>query len=609
MDFRHNGVFLKYLAPQFIAGSSTVTVSSMTQTQPKLILWTGKKHSGKTTNADELAKIARSKGFTVAGLLALSLYRDGRLIGFDAFDLQSENRAPLSRYNINDNEQKQRPRQEFRTKYLAPQFIAGLKLGDIALSPIATKSSALIIVDEFGPLELDNRGWRTNIDSLLASSDALIVLVVRQELIDAVKQLYKDIPHREVIATERDSIRQVITLLKNRQHKVDSKMIKLDGMLMVGSAGANVGKTELACAIMRKFSKSTEIIGIKVTTIKAKDGQCPRGGQGCGVCSSLEGNFYITRETNTTSGKDTARLLAAGASRVFWLRVMKTHLKEGIAALLDIIGPDAISICESNSLRQVIEPGLFLIIKDHHQKAWKSSARQGKKCADRVVVSDGNNFDFDIDQIKLANGKWLMQEKATAIIIAGGDSLRMDTDKSMLPIDGQPMIEKIVEQLRGTFDQILISANETEKFAFLGFDVIPDRILGQGPLMGIASALQASANELNFVVACDIPYIDLACVRNMLVEAKAVDLVIPTTGNGKHEPLFAVYRKSALGAINEVLSSGGRKISDVFSRCRVKYIELGEVEWFTNLNTMAEYEEFCKINSSHQDAKAQRINE
>ncbi|MFB0524886.1 MAG: nucleoside-triphosphatase, partial [Phycisphaerae bacterium] len=322
----------------------------MTQIRPNLILWTGKKHSGKTTNADELAKIARSKGFTVAGLLALSLYRDGRLIGFDAFDLQSESRASLARRNTRESET-----QPFT-------FIAdGLKLGSVALSPIATESADLIIVDEFGPLELDGHGWRKNVDSLLAwdpaprepSSDALIVLVVRQELTDAVKQLYKDIPHREVIATERDSIRQVITILKNRQHKVESRMIKLDGMLMIGSAGANVGKTELACALIRKFSKNTDVIGIKVTTIKAKDGRCPRGGQGCGVCSSLEGNFYITRETNTTSGKDTARLLAAGASRVFWLRVMKTHLKEGIAALLDIIGPNAISICESNSLRQV----------------------------------------------------------------------------------------------------------------------------------------------------------------------------------------------------------------------------------------------------------------
>jgi len=370
-------------------------------------------------------------------------------------------------------------------------------------------------------------------------------------------------------------------------------MFKLDGMLMIGSAGRKTGKTGLACALIKKFSKDRDITGIKVTAIEERDGQCPRGGQGCGVCSSLDGNFYITEETDRSSDKDTARLLAAGASRVFWLRVMKTHLEEGLAALLDIIGPDAVSICESNSLRLVVEPGLFLMVQGSNQEVPKSSARAVMRYADRIVISDGDNFDFDIDRTKLVNGKWVIQEKATAIILAGGGSGRMDADKSMLPIKGKPMVEHICEQLCGTFGQILVSANKAEKLAFLGFEVIPDKIPGQGPLMGIASALEASANEFNFVVACDIPHIDLTYVRRMLAEAEEADIVIPTTGDERYEPLFAVYRKSALKAINEVLSSGGRKISDVFCRCRVKYIE-AEARGFTNLNTITEYEEFQK---------------
>ena len=106
-------------------------------------------------------------------------------------------------------------------------------------------------------------------------------------------------------------------------------------------------------------------------------------------------------------------------------------------------------------------------------------------------------------------------------------------------------------------------------------------------------ALGASANELNFVVACDIPYIDIRFVRKMLAEAQTSDMVIPTAGNGKYEPLFAVYRKSAIEAINQVLSSGARKISDAFAHCKVKYINL-KAKQFTNLNTMEEYEEFQK---------------
>ncbi len=186
-------------------------------------------------------------------------------------------------------------------------------------------------------------------------------------------------------------------------------MIKLDSMLMIGSAGANVGKTELACAILRRFSGSEHrIMGIKVTTINEKDGRCPRGGEGCGVCSSLDGVYLLTEETDTASGKDTARLLAAGAARVYWLRVLRTHVEQGLAALLDIIGPDATSICESNSLRRAVEPGLFFVAERKGTKVWKPSAAEVRKYADRIVVSDGSTFDLDVDRIKLDNGRWLL---------------------------------------------------------------------------------------------------------------------------------------------------------------------------------------------------------
>ncbi|MGB2863405.1 MAG: NTP transferase domain-containing protein [Sedimentisphaerales bacterium] len=560
----------------------------MVSTRNKLVLWTGEKHCGKTTSVAKLVEIARGEGFNVAGLLAPSLYSDGELLGFDALDLQNETSAPLAKRNTNAGKTE-------RFTFL-PE---GLKLGNAALSATAAKSADLVIVDEFGPLELDGRLWRENVDSLLASSSALILLVVRQELADAVRRVYTDFPCRNLAAVESESIDKVIGMLRDFSPITGgNNMIKLDKMLMIGSAGSNVGKTELACALLGKFSKNHDIVGIKVTTIKDRDGQCPRGGEGCGVCTSLEGNFCITEETNRSSGKDTSRLLAAGAGRVFWIRVLKEHLVEGITSLLDVIGPDVVSICESNSLRQVVEPGLFLIARNNDSNAWKSSALYVRKYADRIVVSDGSSFDLAPDRIQLADGKWTLVEKATAIIMAGGGSRRMGTDKSMLPIEGRPIIERTCQRLAACFEQVLISANEADKFAFLGFEVVSDKVPEQGPLMGIASALEASANEINFVVACDIPDIKPRNVRRILSEAAGsdADIIVPTTGNGRYEPLFAVYRKSVLEAINKVLSSGGRKISDVFDLCKVKNIDLGTS--LVNLNTMAEYEEFRKI---HQD--------
>lgn len=178
----------------------------MAATRDRLILWMGETHCGKTTSAANLVKIARAEGFSVAGLLAPSLYRNSDLLGFDVLDLRNETRAPMARRKINGS----------RTGPFT--FIAdGLELGNTALSAKATKSADLVIVDEFGPLELDSSGWRKNVDSLLASSSPVVVLVVRQELADRVRQLYADVRCRMLVATESKSIDKVISILKNRR--------------------------------------------------------------------------------------------------------------------------------------------------------------------------------------------------------------------------------------------------------------------------------------------------------------------------------------------------------------------------------------------------------
>jgi molybdenum cofactor guanylyltransferase len=369
-------------------------------------------------------------------------------------------------------------------------------------------------------------------------------------------------------------------------------MIRLENMLMIGSSGSNAGKTELACALLHRFGDNQRVAAVKVTAVDARDGSCPRGGRGCGVCSSLKAEYELTEEGERRSGKDTGRLLAAGAHRVYWLRVLRTHLYQGLTALLETVGQDMVLLCESNSLRQVVEPGLFLIVDRVGRTDWKPSAQLVRQHADRIVLSDGRRFDLDLGRIQLAGTRWLLTEDATAIVLAGGRSRRMGTDKSMLPIGGRPMIDHICRQLRGTFRRVLISANDVAKFSFLGLDVIPDRVPDEGPLRAVASALEASQSELNLVVSCDIPWVRLPVVRRMLATAKEADIVIPVTEDGQEQPLFAVYRRSMRRHLEAALASGARRFTDVYGPCRVRRMELGEADWFANLNTRADYERF-----------------
>lgn len=360
-------------------------------------------------------------------------------------------------------------------------------------------------------------------------------------------------------------------------------------MLMVGAADRNVGKTKFACSLISKFSLQCSIIGIKVTAINKADGGCPRGVSGCNVCSSLQGPFHITEETDRGASKDTCRMLAAGASRVFWLRALKTHLKEGVAALLDIVGDDAVLVCESNSLRRVVEPGLFVMVKSRSGKNCKASAKDAAKYADKIVLFNGDGFDIDANEIELTDGRWACKMQATAIIMAGGDSARMGQDKSMLLIEGQPMIKHIYNQLYPHFNQILISSNDISKYSFPGVKVVPDKVTGQGPLGGIASVLKASANELNFVIACDIPQVDTNLMKMMLRDCSDFDAVVPRIGRSRYEPLFAVYKKGTLAAIEAALLSGNNRIIEALNSCRVKYINLTDTQQLKNLNTMNDY--------------------
>lgn len=367
--------------------------------------------------------------------------------------------------------------------------------------------------------------------------------------------------------------------------------IKVPGMLLLGSAARNSGKTELACLIIGRMRAEAEIIGLKVTTVHNQNGLCPRGGEGCGVCSSLGGKYHISEETDLHSGKDTSRLLAAGAVKVYWLRSMHRHLREGIENLLDMIEADAVTVTESNSISRFVDPGLFLMVRENGSLEIKSSAQAALPYVDRTVFSDGRNFDLDVNHLAIFAGKWILRE-ATAGIIAGGRSLRMQRDKSLLPIRGRPMIQHIADQLTLYFNEIIINASAPEKYTFLEARVAPDKIPGQGPLMGISAVLKAAQNEKVFVVACDIPDINLDFVRRLLAEASHYDCVIPISGQDELEPLFAVYRKSVLPVVDDLLESGKRQIRLLYPRVKTKYLAMGKADWYRNLNTITDFKNY-----------------
>lgn len=146
----------------------------------------------------------------------------------------------------------------------------------------------------------------------------------------------------------------------------------------------------------------------------------------------------------------------------------------------------------------------------------------------------------------------------TLVIEAGGESRRMGQDKALMPFLGRPLIQRILDRAGPLADEIIVVANQPERYAFLPCPVVPDARPGRGALGGLYTAFTAARCSCVAVVACDMPFVSapvLAFLRDVLIREE-VDAAVPETAAGL-EPFHAVYRRSAcLPAVEVALEAG-----------------------------------------------------
>lgn len=186
----------------------------------------------------------------------------------------------------------------------------------------------------------------------------------------------------------------------------------------------------------------------------------------------------------------------------------------------------------------------------------------------------------------------------TIAINAGGESSRMGENKALKQFHGQPLIARMVARLRPLAEELLITTNHPEDFAFLEIPMAPDPLPGGGALSGLYTAVAAAHQPLVAVLACDMPFIDvglLAVQRDLLI-AEQVDVVIPYTPEGI-EPLHAIYRRvTCLPAIEAALQAGQRRLIAWLPAVKVREMPAEEVSRydphfrsFVNVNTPDEF--------------------
>lgn len=178
-------------------------------------------------------------------------------------------------------------------------------------------------------------------------------------------------------------------------------MERIEKLIMIGATGRNSGKTELVTRLITIFSKKYPITGLKVSTYYGNDEQYHGQNQ-----EHLKENFLVIKDTDVSAEKNTAKMLAAGATEVFWIKTNINNIDKALAEFLTQKKNDTYIVCESNSLRKSIIPDIFIMIKNTTQQI-KDSAINVMKHADIIIESNGREFsNFDISSISIENGKW-----------------------------------------------------------------------------------------------------------------------------------------------------------------------------------------------------------
>lgn len=177
------------------------------------------------------------------------------------------------------------------------------------------------------------------------------------------------------------------------------------------------------------------------------------------------------------------------------------------------------------------------------------------------------------------------------VILAGGKSSRMGSNKALLDFGGRPLIRIIADRVRSITDQILISSNDSSCYEFLNFPVIPDRYKGHGPLAGLHAAMLWNPCALYIVLACDLPNLQAPFLRRLTSLVKGYDAAIPRTRDGLAHPLCAVYRRTCLPAVESSLLRGANKMIEILqqSSLSIRWVEPEEGRFedaeLANINT------------------------
>ena len=188
----------------------------------------------------------------------------------------------------------------------------------------------------------------------------------------------------------------------------------------------------------------------------------------------------------------------------------------------------------------------------------------------------------------------------TAAILAGGKSSRMGFDKQLLMEDDRRILETVIETLKQEFSDILIVTAKPQLYDGMGVRLCSDAYPGCGPLAGVHAALSHARSQYVYLLACDMPVVNLPFIRHMKEKLLETGMDICTSRyNDRMEPFNTFYSRSLLGEVIHRLETGNSSLFRFIHASRACVLSQEdaacydkELRMFTNINTRTEYQKY-----------------
>jgi molybdopterin-guanine dinucleotide biosynthesis protein A len=178
-------------------------------------------------------------------------------------------------------------------------------------------------------------------------------------------------------------------------------------------------------------------------------------------------------------------------------------------------------------------------------------------------------------------------------ILAGGKSSRMGSDKALLLVQDESMMNRMIRLLEPFCKTIAISGEKTGYNEFK-VEIVPDLYTDCGPISGIISSLKHSSTEWNLLISVDVPFMNEAFIQYMIFHIGHYDCIIPEH-DGRFEPLMGLYNRQIIPVVEEMISQGDYKLMRLLSKLKVRYVNCNSLikqypRLFVNINLPGDYQ-------------------